>query len=99
MKTTSLLIVSAITLLLCSAAVADKQSAKWWSEERKCLADCPKLPRYSGSETAEQFRERIRMTDKYNACQRMCTHEYLNKVKPQNAPFDDGTKGYFKRNE
>ncbi len=99
MKTTALLITITITLLLCSVAQADEQSAKWWAQERKCLADCPKLPRFSGSETTEQFNERIRKTDEFNFCQRSCTHEYLNKVNPQKAPFDDGAKGYFQRNE
>ena len=80
-------------------ARADAQTQKWYAEEQKCLAKCPKLPRFGGTETPEQFKARIKKTDMYNACQKTCTDEYLNRVSPKRQPFDDGSKGYFKRNE
>ncbi|MBU1247210.1 MAG: hypothetical protein KKB70_00815 [Proteobacteria bacterium] len=97
-----LLALSLLTLSLLSQAGfarADAQSQKWYAEEQKCLAKCPKLPRFGGTETAKQFQERIKKTDKYNACQKACTEEYLNRVSPKREPFDDGSKGYFKRNQ
>ena len=86
-------------LVLAAPALADQQTAQWWAEEQKCLADCPKMPRFGGTETNEQYLERMRMTDAYNACQRRCTEEYLNKVDPKKNPYDDGSEGYFKRNQ
>ncbi|MGE4503812.1 MAG: hypothetical protein AB7D51_00565 [Desulfovibrionaceae bacterium] len=80
-------------------AWAQTPNEDWWAEEQKCLAACPKMPRFSGTETDEQYRERMRKTDEYNACQHQCTQEYLHKVRPPYKGFDDGSEGYLKRNE
>ncbi len=88
-----------LLLLPAHVALADAQTAKWWAEEQKCIAKCPKMPRFGGSETDKQFKERIKKTDAYNQCRRQCITDYMNKVQVKPKHLDDGSKGYFKRNK
>lgn len=100
------IVAAALLMALALAAAPDARAqqgqdlplAEWWAEEQECLDNCPKLPRFSGTETDAEYRERMRQTDLYNACQRRCTQEYMHKVRPPYEGFDDGSESYFKRN-
>jgi hypothetical protein len=94
-----ILLIALLLLLPAQRAVADAQTQKWWAEERKCIADCPKMPRFGGTETDAQFKKRIKQTEAYNQCRRKCIKTYMDKVQLKHNPFDDGSKGYFKRNK
>lgn len=87
-----------LTLLPAKSAQADAQTQKWWAEEQKCIANCPKMPRFGGGETDKQFNERIKKTEAYNQCQRQCIKDYMDKVQMKRQPLDDGSGAYFKRN-
>ena len=94
-----LLLLLVLAVLPVQAALADAQTQKWWAEEQKCIAKCPKMPRFGGTENTKQFNERIKKTDAYNQCRRQCITDYMNRVQIKPDPFDDGSKGYFKRNQ
>ncbi len=78
-----------------------KTAADWKAEEQRCLDQCPEFPRFSGTETDEQYRKRLEQEDAYNDCQRQCVRDYMNRLGANILikRNDDGSAGYYKRNE
>ena len=73
-------------------------AADWKAEEQRCIDLCPEFPRFSGTESDQQYKKRIQQEDAYNACHSECVRQYLRKLGVPSPPHDDGAPGYYERN-
>gem|GEM_PF-1227667 len=73
-------------------------NARWKAEEQRCIAACPPFPRFSGTETPEQYQRRIAAENAYNRCYAGCVRQYQDRVLLPHAPYNDGSQGYHRRN-
>ena len=93
-----LLATLALPALILPAKGADKTVADWKAEEQSCIDKCPEFPRFSGTESDEQYRKRLEQEDAYNACHKECVRNYLYQLTIPRKAADDGTPGYYERN-
>lgn len=74
--------------------------AEWKAEEQRCIDQCPEFPRFSGTETDQQYKKRLEQEDAYNACQRQCVREYLSRTEGLwRSSYNDGSQDYYERNK
>ena len=65
----AILTTCALALLLlwprpCPAQSQQEGPAKWKADEERCLSQCPQFPRFSGTETDEQYKQRLKQEDR-----------------------------------
>lgn len=87
-----------LLLLIAVLAAAPAHGADWQEAERRCLARCPEMPRYSGLETEAEYHRRMRLQAEHDRCFMKCAVRSAKTNPPSFVPIDEAARRYFLRN-
>ncbi len=98
MKITAFLLLLA-ALLAASATPARGDVAEWRRQERECIKRCPQRKTFSGIESGQAWRDRVKADIANDICYRKCNRQYYDHFDSSNFWPSSKTQLYYDINK